>query len=506
MNARGQVLRERRLALGLSQESLAEAAGVSARSINRWEQGRATPQPAARRRIAAVLDMPASELAPPGAPTVHETRPSTAADVPAAWHVPPRRNPFFTGREAQLEGVHAALRATGANPRIAALTGLGGIGKTQAALEYAYRYAHAYGAVFWLAADSASACLASFGELATILDLPVRSDPSFARTLAGVRTWFRQNANWLVILDNVEDVRVLDELTLTGDGAVLLTTRAQAVGAVHASFDLQPLSVDDAAVFLLRRGRIIALEHDLREAAEEDRNAARALAARLDGLPLALDQARGYLEETTCGLDVYLQRYETQEHTLLLRRGRLALDHPESVAATLALAFRRISSMNPAAGDLLSLCAFLHADSIPEELLDGFAADPVLLDEAVADLTSLSVVRRDRRFNALTIHRLVQDVVRFALEPDEQRAWAARAVSVVASALPGSELYHFSAFARWIPHALASVELINTWQIRTPEAARLLDLLGAYEQVTGRYAASQQLLLGALRIRKASPP
>src|SRR5262249_14203228 len=229
----------------------------------------------------------------------------------AVWHVPLRRNAFFTGRDALLQELHAALRPDGSAPRVQALTGLAGVGKTQAALEYAYRYASAYQAVFWVSADTPAGALAGFGELATILALPVRSAPQFAHALAAVRQWLRRHPDWLIILDNLEDHGVLDQIALVGRGSVLITTRAQAIGAAGGCFEVPPLPEEEGAAFLLRRSEIARVEG---EASAADSAAARALATRLGGLPLALDQAGGYLEETGCGLDRYLQGLRTQEH------------------------------------------------------------------------------------------------------------------------------------------------------------------------------------------------
>jgi transcriptional regulator with XRE-family HTH domain len=495
MSGIGTFLRDRRTALGLSQEALAEAAGVSVRSINRWEQERALPQPDVRRRLAEVLGIEVAELT--GA--VRSDASDVKLESPVVWHVPLRRNAFFTGRDGLLQELHAALRPDRSDPRVQALTGLAGIGKTQAALEYAYRFASAYQAVFWVSADTPASALAGFGELATLLALPVRSGPQFAHALAAVRQWLRWHPDWLIILDNLEDPQVLDQIALVGRGSVLITTRAQAIGAVGGCFEVPPLPEDEAVAFLLRRSKIARLEG---EASAADCVAARALATWLGGLPLALDQAGGYVEETGCGLEVYLDRFRSQEQLLLGRRGRLARDHPDSVDATLSLAYRRVARLNPAAGELLCLCAFLHPDLIPEEVLAPALADVVQLDEALADLATLSLVRRDPHSRGLSVHRLVQDVVRSTLADDEQRDWAERAVGAIAAALPGSEPYHFSRFLRFVPQANLAVELVTRWRIRTNEAARLLDRMGTHHQMTGNYAASRRLLQAAWRLRK----
>jgi tetratricopeptide (TPR) repeat protein/transcriptional regulator with XRE-family HTH domain len=495
MSGIGALLRNRRIALGLSQEALAEAAGVSVRSINRWEQEHALPQPDVRRRLAEVLGFEVADFT--GAARSEAS--DRGLESPAVWHVPLRRNAFFTGRDGLLQELHAALRPDGSVPRVQALTGLPGIGKTQAALEYAYRFASAYQAVFWVSADTPAGALAGFGELATILALPIRSGPQFAHALAAVRQWLRWHSNWLIVLDNLEDPQMLDQIALVGRGSVLITTRAQAIGGVGDCFEVPPLPEEEAVAFLLRRSKLARIED---EACAADCAAARVLATWLGGLPLALDQAGGYVEETGCGLDVYLDRFRSQEQLLLGRRGRLARDHPDSVDATLSLAYRRVARLNPAAGDLLCWCAFLHPDLIPEEVLAPAVADPVQLDEALADLATLSLVRRDPRSHGITIHRLVQDVVRATLTDGEQRDWAERAVSAIAAALPGSEPYHFSRFLRFVPQANLAVELVTCWRIRTTEAARLLDRMGTHYLLAGNYVASRRLLQDAWRLRK----
>jgi tetratricopeptide (TPR) repeat protein len=510
MGSIGRVLRERRLSLGLSQEALAEAAGVSARSVNRWEQDAALPQPSARLRLAAALALDLADLSPHSA-SIDE--PGTDAIAPLAWHVPPRRNPFFTGRDALLEQLRTALLPSGPAPRIQALTGLPGMGKTQTALEYAYRYAQCYRAVFWIGAGSLAGCRAEFGQLAGILDLPVGSQHRLDRSLAVVKEWFRRNPGWLVVLDDVDDWRVLDELGLSGSGAVLVTTRAQAIGAAGGRFEVTSLSTDDSVEFLLRRGRIASSPAEPEMASSPESAAARALVERLGRMPLALDQAGAYLEETGCSVETYLQRFNVQHYALLARRGRLAVEHPDSVAATLTLAYQHMSRGNPVAAELLCLCAFLHPDLIPEEVLAAgpdalgptlgpAVTDPLRFDEALADLASLSLVLRDRRTHALGVHRLVQEVVRFALSPEDQRLWASRAVSSIAQTLPEGDPYHFGPFLRLLPQAMVAVELVQRWDMQTIEAAGVMEELGAHYQLAGDYAESRRLLVQALRLRK----
>jgi hypothetical protein len=137
-------------------------------------------------------------------------------------------------------------------------------------------------------------------------------------------------------------------------------------------------------------------------AAPADQKKASEIALQLDGLPLALDQAGAYIEETGCGLSGYLSRYQNHAPALLRRRGMLTADHPDPVASTWALSFEKIEQANPAtAAELLKFCAFLHPDGIPEALLnigaaelgptlESIGSDALALDDAVAELLKYS--------------------------------------------------------------------------------------------------------------------
>lgn len=158
------------------------------------------------------------------------------------------------------------------------------------------------------------------------------------------------------------------------NGHVLLTTRASASGTVARRLDIEEMGTEEGALFLLRRAKHIAEDAPLDAAAEADQATAKEITAQLDGLPLALDQAGAYIEETGCGLSGYLELYRSHALELLQYRGELAKavaqasDHPGPVAGTWALSFENIEKANPAAAELLRFCAFLHPDGIPEEV------------------------------------------------------------------------------------------------------------------------------------------
>ncbi len=189
-----ELLRQERLLRGWTQQDVAGRIATDGYTVNRWERGRATPSPYFRQRLCALFGKNAEELGLLGAELNAVAHPHSLAHarghpdhaqdgtpavpdlsaLPAYWQVPYHRNPFFTGREQTLEQLHRLLcqpQAAACTPSYA-LSGLAGIGKTQTAVEYAYRYYPEYSAVFWIEAETAHTIAASLVSIAHCLDLP----------------------------------------------------------------------------------------------------------------------------------------------------------------------------------------------------------------------------------------------------------------------------------------------------------------------------------------------
>ncbi len=276
---------------------------------------------------------------------------------------------FFVGREALLAHLHERLAAGGA----AALHGLPGVGKTQTALAYAARHRADYRAVFWVRAATREDLVAGFGALAALLDLPEKAAVEQEISVAAARGWLERETGWLLIFDNADDLALAREFLPAGStGRSLLTTRDPATRALAEPLAVDCLPPEVGALFLLRRAGRLGPAEPL-ENAPSDRGTAETLAGELGGLPLALDQAGAYLEAMGVGVGEYLERYREAGRALRARRGGLA-DH-DSVAATFALAFAQVENSDPAAAELLRLCAFLDGGGIPEELFAEGAED-----------------------------------------------------------------------------------------------------------------------------------
>jgi tetratricopeptide (TPR) repeat protein/nucleoside phosphorylase len=435
------------------------------------------------------------------------------------WNVPHLRNPHFTGRDELLDRLQQQLTPAGgphapATTRRAALTqpqaikGLGGIGKTQIAVEYAYRsrdqgrYTH----TLWINAATAEAMLASLTQLAQLLpSFPEKDEADEHKLVAAFKRWLeRCEQPWLLIFDNADDLSLVHRyLPQRGIGSILLTTRVSAVGSFATPIEVGNMGALEGAQLLLRRA--LRFEHASDAAINEATN----LVIALDFFPLALDQAGAYIEETGCDLVDYLQLYQTHRKDLLARRGTQATNYPDSVATTWSLSFQKIEQQSPSAAELLRLCAYLAPDNIPEELIrEGAQYWSPLLQRAAADLFAFnqmielllkfSFVQRLAQTRMLSIHRLVQAVQIDAMEPEVQHCWAERVVRAVNFVFPpGAEPETWSQCLLYLPQAQACVSLIERYTLVEPEAAALL-------LETARYLSSCALDAQALPLFQQS--
>jgi hypothetical protein len=221
--------------------------------------------------------------------------------LPAIWNVPHPRNPFFLGRDHELALLRDYLlkgEAT-ALSQPQAISGLGGIGKTQLALEYAYRYHPDYMAVLWVRAESKEALISSYVAIATLLRLPEREVKEQDIIVQAVKGWLQTHRNWLLILDNADELALLsDFLPPNLGGHLILTTRAAATGRLARRMEIETLEPAHGALFILRRSGLLLPDSTLEQASKEVQEAALKVSQELGGLPLALDQAGAYLEET----------------------------------------------------------------------------------------------------------------------------------------------------------------------------------------------------------------
>ena len=437
----------------------------------------------------------------------------TPTKVPI-WNVPYQRNLLFTGREDVLKQLYDALKAgkTAALAQPQAISGLGGIGKTQTAVEFAYRYKDGYKAILWVKAETERSINADFVTIASLLDLPEKLEQDQHKIVEAVKRWFQGHTDWLLILDNADDIAMVHGfIPLGSKGHILLTTRAHATGRIAKRIEVEKMEPDEGALFLLHRAKLLDPDASLETATRTEQDTAREIVKTMDGLPLALEQAGAYIEETECGLQGYLRLYRVQGVRLLKEHGEFVPDHPEPVATTWSLSFKNMEQANPAAAELLRFCAFLAPDAIPEELftesaaklgptLEPVASDPSSLNTAIRELLKYSLVHRDPETNTLSIHRVVQEVLKDQMDGETQRLWAERVVRALSHIFPYPEYPKWDICLRYLLHAQVCSDLIKQRNLLFTEAARLLNYLGYYLWQRGEYEQAESLYQRALAI------
>jgi tetratricopeptide (TPR) repeat protein len=446
---------------------------------------------------------------------------SFPGEWPVAWNVPYQRNQFFTGREDLLQHLHDSLTGNQATAltQTHAISGLGGVGKTQTAIEYAYRYQKDYQFVLWVNAATHETLLTDVVKIADLLQVPGRDTQDQQRTVAAVKSWLGQQKDWLLILDNADEIAVIQDFLPTSArvrGHILITTRVQAAGGLARAIDVEKMERTDGILLLLRRARLLNPLETLDQLTAQQRAEAEDIVTALDGLPLAIDQAGAYIEETACSLARYLAFYQSRRRELLARRGRRATEHPDSVAATWSLAFQNIEQEDPAAAELLRLCAFLAPDAIPEELFTGgaehlgdvlgpVAADEFTLNETIGVLWRYSLIKRNADMNTLSIHRLVQTVLRDNMTEEKQRLWVERLVYALDSIFPSMDYADRKIWVRrqrYLAQVQACVEWIDRYRLALPEAADVLSNAGYSLYLYARYQEAEPLLQRAVGMRE----
>ncbi len=424
----------------------------------------------------------------------------TTLGEPVVWNVPYPRNPNFTGREVILKQLETALGSGMPTALSQAIAGLGGVGKTQTAVEYAYRHRDRYRAVLWVRADTETSLVSGYRELAEVLGLPEKNESDSNKVTAAVRRWLGREPGYLLILDNADDPSLVKPyLPPDPKGHVLLTSRAHNfdILGIRKPIGLPVLTPDEALAFLLKR---TDREGPL-DPAEQD--AARTLAEEVGYLPLALEQAAAYMKVHEEPFSVYLAAYRALRLKLLDEMGPVVGEYPETVRTTWKRSFDAIAEASPASIALLRLSAFFAPDAIPYELiLEGTSelgeplapalASPAggdyALNKILTPLARHSLVRRDPEARTYSVHRLVQAVLLDELTAATRKDLAERAVKALDRTFPHVEYATWPRCERLVPHALAAIERED---LRIEEAAWLLNHAAFYLSLRAQYPIAE---------------
>ena len=435
-----------------------------------------------------------------------------SSSPPIFWNIP-YRTLFFTGREKELTTLAKVLQSEqGYIPQ--ALSGPGGVGKTQIAVEYAYRYRSNYQAVFWVQSNTREELITSFISIAKLLNLPGKDESDVDSLVANVKQWLITHDSWLLILDNIENLELMHEfIPPDTKGYLLLTTPCPTLGEFACNIEIEPMTSEDGVLLLLRSANPLAWNTTLKNIPASEKTLALELFHELGGLPLALDQAGAYIQETQCDIADYLHEYRQWRARLLQRRGKQRKSHPESVTATFLFSFERVEKAHSDAADLLRLCAFLAPEEIPQELLTKDIEQSMqqsqervsiqgILDEIIGALRDYSLIRRDSNKKTLSVHRLVQAVLRDTMDKATAQRWVEQAIKAVNRVFPSSKYETWLLCERYLVHALECAKLIKQYKMHSVEAAELLLCTAGHLNERGQYQEAEPLAQQALRIRE----
>ncbi|MCB8922890.1 MAG: tetratricopeptide repeat protein [Ardenticatenaceae bacterium] len=424
------------------------------------------------------------------------------------WTPPRRKFPFdrnhaFTGREALLTQLETSLRQGGTAAVTQSISGMGGVGKTQLALEYAYRHEDEYAMIGWLRADSAETLAADYVALGRRLDLAVDAMPEQTAQIALVRQWLESaNEAWLLVFDNVDTLLPNDlrpYLPQRQRGHIFITSRSPDWHSLGRVLSLDVFMEEEAAAFWAQRLGIV----DQQEAAGK-------LAEDLGRLPLAMEHAAAYVGAKGCTLAHYRHLLATMRQKLWAEAPPPYAYHEATIVTTWQVAFKEIRK-EPTALALFNLCCFLAPEAIPLALLRDHAAalppelaaaagDALALDEAIAMLRRYALAARDG--DTLAVHRLVQSAARDRMTPELARQWAEAAIHMVEDVFPEdpNTLHAWEDGPRLLPQVLAAVEQAVIYEAVPETTAFLCNQAGFYLQEMGNYPAARPYYDRALAI------
>ncbi|MGC9949993.1 MAG: FxSxx-COOH system tetratricopeptide repeat protein, partial [Bryobacteraceae bacterium] len=415
----------------------------------------------------------------PGAGRAATKAPRFPGALPDIWNISHTRNPNFTGREELLQELRASL-TSGRAVAIVPIAGLGGAGKTQLALEYAYRHTADYDIVWWMRAEDTATLTADYARLATALGLPEKDLADQQATAAAVRSWLGHRPGWLLILDNARgaaDCR--DHLPTGGGGHVLITSRDPNWGSLAKPLKLPVLPRADAVEFLQKRCGC------------DEPAAAGELCDALGCLPLALEQAGAYIETNASSITEYFALYRGSPRELL----------NDAVAATWRISFERLQTEAPEALELLFLIAFLAPDDIDPKLVSPSFPDAMQFNSAKGALRRYSLI--DVSGGTIAVHRLVQAATRDRLASGGQESkWAEAALKLTNGAFPFqlNVVQTWNPSARLLPHALAAAGHSERLGVALESTGRLLNQAGLYLDHRGQLGEAGLALKRALAI------
>lgn len=392
-------------------------------------------------------------------------------DAPPIWGDVPPRNLNFTGRQDLIDQLRTELTVSGTTAVLpATLHGMGGIGKTQTAVEYIYRHLDDYDLVWWIQAAQQTQIRSGLTELARLLNLPGSSETHTA-VPAVLEALRRGNPvrRWLLVFDAAESPEVVRKFFPThspGAGQILVTSRNPAWAGVARPLELSVFRREESKELLQRRGPDIS---------DQD---ADQLADKLGDLPLAIEQAATWCAETGMPVREYLRLFD--EKIAEIFDASTSPDYEVSVAAAWNVSFDALQKRSPAAHQILHICAFFSPEPISRDLFTGVRGvsispeldvtlrDPIQLARAIRDINRYGLAKLDHRNNTIQLHRLVQLVLRNRITASREQSQMRHGAHLLLANLDPNDPVSNRNWPRYrelLPHAYAAdvVDCSDSW-------------------------------------------
>jgi transcriptional regulator with XRE-family HTH domain len=506
----GEMLKMYRKQRGLTQQQLARKLAMHHNTIGAWERGNYLPATRGMiMELARCLRLNEVET--------HHLLDAGLTTVASRWNVPYQRNPFFVGRQRILQSIHEILKRDQqvVCTRSCALSGMPGIGKTQTALEYAYLHALDYSAIFWIRAETEESITGSFIAMATTLKLPVHHLQTQKQVIAMIHDWLASHHNWLLIFDNIERIELAGRfLPASREGSLLFTTRRLSLGSVAPCLEMSPLSLEESMHLLSIRANSQLLHVSAMTTREHEERSIRDLAIALGGLPLAIEQVAACIEELHCSFSRFLCLFQ-QDALQMLQERPSSMFYAHSVAETFIQAFERLQQDNPVGADLLMLCCFLAPNDIPEELLirgksylgpelQTVLSNPIQFNATFKDVLASALLSRNTRTETLSVHRLVQVVLKENLSEIAQRTWIERLISILNQLFllewGQLDVEHWVWYEQLLPHAQAVLQVAERLQLFSSELGSLLSKIAIYHFYRARLPVDSEDVRSSVRL------
>ncbi|PMD45763.1 hypothetical protein L207DRAFT_259727 [Hyaloscypha variabilis F] len=417
-----------------------------------------------------------------------------------------------------LLNIHDSPASANQNKR-AALWGLGGTGKTQIAIHYAYwlLVQEPKTSIFWVHASSEARFQESFDQIGKMLGVPGLEDPSQdSKLLVRKKLMTVAVGPWLMIVDNADDNDLMYSgpnlaryLPTCSHGRIVATTRdreiAISMATIRGAIEIPKMEPNECE-------QLVNIMLSTTDFDEKDKEDAKRLGQILDYLPLAISQAAAYIEVKSLDIHTYLQIYEQKKIEMLSTKfespGREDSEVPNAVVATWKLSLESIQGKDPRAVDMLSLMAFYDRQGIPGTLLQEGIGDLSTFVEPRSILINFSLIKCNKKADTYEIHRLVHMVIRSWVHEQGQSKEdniAKHALKIVNSAFPEDILDKWVDCVPLVPHGRAVLQYKSTFlsSDQALERASLLHKMAKYLLEAGEFSAARDMEEEAMNLRTA---